>query len=152
MPLPKIQAPRVAPPPLPSSRNLDQLNTGDPHRRGRLANLDGDVPAPVGEWVSKVSTRVLRSMFEPNPDLPDNRQSKTGKWHVEFLDGTYGYYPQTDVQTWVEFYNSGSWGQFIHYRCKLVGREFVKLRGPQRKVTARQRFIRDVTRNEGRPR
>lgn len=153
--IPKVGAPRVAPPPLPSQRNLDQLGTGADFRSHRLTGgFESDAPtlAPVNAWVDVVSTWVLRARFDPHPDLPNGQKSQTGDWKVEFLDGSLVAFRMTPAADWIDFFQSSSKGSYIYHKCKLAGRAYDTLRGPQRKVSAKHRFLRDVTRNEGRPR
>ncbi len=146
--------PKAAPPPLPAQRDLDRLGTGAEFTSHRLTGgFENDaILAPVNAWVDVVSTWVLRARFDPHPDLPDGRKSQLGDWKVEFLDGSLVNYDMTPAADWVDFFQSSSKGHYILERCKNANRPYTLLRGPQRKVSAKQRFIRDVTRNEGRPR
>ena len=137
---------RVEPPPLPGQRNLDRLGTGADYRSHRLTGITEVQGAPVNAWVDVVSTWVLRSRF----DMQEG--ASTGDWMVEFLDGSLVVYRNTTPDVWGDFFNSPSKGLFIHYRCAVVGRAYDTLRGPQRVVTDKHRKLRDVLRNEGRPR
>ena len=79
----------------------------------------------------------------------DGQPPSAGDWYVEFLDGSLVVYHGTPFDVWRDFFNSMSKGVFIHQRCTLTHRAYETLRGPQRKVTARHRKVRDVTRHEG---
>lgn len=145
-------APRVEPPPLPGQRDLNQLGTGADYRSHRGAGLGDTIQgAPLDSWVDVVSTWVLRSMYRTTHDVEGN-PAQVGDWYVEFLDGSLVVYHNTSNDVWVDFFNSSSKGQFIYYRCKEIHRDYETLRGPQRTVSNKHRFLRDVLPGRSGPR
>lgn len=140
--------PLGTPPPSPRERDLNRLNTGARFRSHRLTWLtQGDSGAPLNDWVDMVSTWVLRSRYDPDTFLFGDEG--TGDWTVEFLNGAEVVYHDTPAKIWSEFFASSSKGMFIYYRCKEEGRPYDLLREGSRTVTAKQKRIRDVLRNEG---
>lgn len=146
-PLPTRKRPLGSPPPTPRERDLNRFGTGARFRSHRLTWLQGDHGAPLNDWVDMVSTWVLRSRYDS--DLYLFGDEGTGDWTVEFLDGATVVYHDTPASVWSEFFSSSSKGMFIYYRCKEEGRPYDLLREGSRKVTAKQKRIRDVLRNEG---
>lgn len=142
--------PGGGPPPIPSSHvNLDRLGTGARFKSNRLTWLTSgsETAAPLGDWVDMVSTWVLRSKYDSYVYLFGDQG--LGDWTVEFLNGAEVVYHDTPASIWNEFFNSSSKGMFIYYRCKEEGRPYELIREGTRTVTAKQKKIRDATRNEG---